>query len=198
MNKKLKELILTKNWKALTTQYSPDELSQILSFENGLKLAFKLLSNDQLDEDLQIFSTKLLESIRITHPKNWASSWRFDGFLGTAYDIILDYDKRYEALKRAMDQVTSPPSELLIAFARCADRPGEHPVPYDQAITFLKTAIKDTLYVDGVGALSLLYALKRDDENSQYWQSIFRTIEKTNKFSPSLEPEFVRKELTEE
>jgi tetratricopeptide (TPR) repeat protein len=185
-------LAKAKKWKELTSSYSLDEIVHFLPFQKTLILSYKLLFNESWDESLQAFAVNLLESIRSKHPKEWDASWEYDAFLGLAYYIILNYDERYNAFKRASDKIQIPPPQLLIALASCCVCPGTPPIPYDEAIKYLKEAIKDYLYVDAVELLRKMYWYKDDVENEHYWASILKQIKGKNVESPSLEPEFLR------
>lgn len=187
---KIEELVQEKKWKELITNFNHSDIVKELCFFKAIKLSHLLLYNEKWDENIQEFAIKLLEAIMVTHPKEWNSSWQYDAFLGLAYDITLKYDERYEAFKRALEKVSPPPPQLLIAMAGCCICPGSPLVSYDQAIEYLNLALKDYLYVDGVGLMRAIYSLKNDIKNENYWTKIFKEIENHNIESPSLDPDF--------
>jgi hypothetical protein len=111
MNSKdvLQELVLAKRWYELIEKYSPMEIVQILSFRDSLRVAYRLLHNHGWDENLQNYVIELVEAVRGVYPKEWNESWKYDAYLGMAYDIRYEQDKRYEAYKRAFDRANPPP-----------------------------------------------------------------------------------------
>lgn len=194
---KIEEIIKEKKWEELITNFDPRNVAKELLFFKGIKLSHSLLYNEKWDENVQEFAIKLLEAIMTTHPKEWNSSWQYDAFLGLAYDITLKYDERYEAFKRALEKVSPPPPQLMIAMAGCCICPGLPPVSYEQAIKYLNLALKDYLYVDGVSLMRAIYSLKSDIKNENYWTQVFKKIEDHNIESPSLDPEFVKNKNAE-
>ncbi len=188
----INKLIQEQKWQDLISNYTSKEIAHSFSFWENLKLVYQLLYNRAWDENIQEFAVQLLEEVRNFYPKEWNSSWQYDAFLGLAYDVILKYDERYEALKRAFDKTKAPAPQLLIAMARCCDCPGKPPISYNQAIEYLKLALKDYLYTDGVGLMSLVYSLKGDQDNQTYWANVLKQIENKNIESPPLDPDFVR------
>ena len=88
---------------------SPLALAETLSFDEALRLACDMLKNEEWDESLQEYATSLLEELRKNNQEKWNSSWKYDALLGYAYHIILKYDERYVAYKRAFDNVAKPP-----------------------------------------------------------------------------------------
>ena len=188
----LEELIEEKKWQELASAFNPKDVAQSLSFLVGIKLAYFLLYNKKWDENIQEFAVQLLEAIRIFYPKEWNSSWQYDAFLGLAYHITLKYNYKYEALKRALKKINNPPPQLLIAIASCCDCPGKPPISYEQAIEYLKLALKDYLYVDGVGLMRKIYWFKDDAINENHWAKVLQQIENDNMESPSLDPDFLK------
>ncbi len=184
---KIEQLIEENNWKDLEANFDVKDIAKSLPFLTGIKLAYSLLYNKEWDEETQEFALHILEAIRSTHLKEWNSSWQYDGFLGLAYDICLKYDERYEALRRALEKTKNPPPQLLIALARCCECPGKPPISYEEAIAYLTLALKDYLYVDGVGLMRKIYWFKDDIKNEQYWADILKRIENHNIESPSLD-----------
>ena len=82
--------------------------------------------------------------------------------LGYTYHILLKYDERYKAYKRAFDRASPPPPELLVAIARCCIAPGKPQITEEEAILLIKQAIKTTPYVEGIQLLISLYESMRN------------------------------------
>lgn len=192
MNEKLSELFKKREWNELVFSYNVRDLIDFFSFEDGLRLAYGLLYNDNWDESLQEYAVELLYQLRDKYPHDWNSSWRNDAFLGMACHITLKYDERYLAYKRAIEKAKSPPPELLIELARCFNSPGDPPLSRDEAISLLKQAIKESLYIEAIGLLCTIYWEKGDFKKENYWKNILKDLEEKNgKHSPSIEPEFL-------
>jgi hypothetical protein len=181
----------------MTTAYSPNEIVKSLSFENGLRLAHRLLYNRKWDKDLQEFAIRLMHEIRSIYPEMWNQSWEYDALLGVACNIVGKYDERFEAYKRAFDKAKNPPPGLLIEFARCCICPGSPPISYDYAIELVSRALEEGPYADGIGLISHIYSLKDDKKNEEHWTKI---LKKSNQefISPPIEPKFLVEEYLSE
>lgn len=166
---------------------TPFDVVQKFGFEETIRLATSMLMDESWDEELQGFATSLLRELMNKYPDKWNSSWRFDALLGFANNIIMDYDARYEAYKRAMEKTSSPPAELLIALARCYNSPGIPPVTEAEAINLIKKAIKNKLYPEGVRLLKGLYRITGDKQEENYWNKILTAIEDTGPELPRLD-----------
>ncbi len=158
--------------------YKPLELVEILGFKKSLETALNMLNNEEWEESLQKYATDLLEIMRIKHPKIWNSSWKYDALLGYAYHIILKYDDRYLAYKRALDKVSPAPPELLVALARCCIAPGKPPLSEEEAILLVKEAIETTPYIEGVELLKGLYKAIGNRKEQEYWEDVLSKISK--------------------
>lgn len=195
MNEKNEIIHLFKDhhWLKLLDLYSTSSIIKNLSFKDGLRLAYKLLYNENWDDDLQENSIKLFQEIRKIYPQEWNNSWEYDALLGLACDITSKHEERYEAYKRAFDRAKNPPPRLLIELARCCVCPGLPPISYDNAIQLVLKALKEAPYTDGISLLCNIYSLKNDKENQNYWSKL---LEKSNdQFnSPSIEPRFLVEE----
>lgn len=173
--------------KQKSENYSPSDLVIELGFGEALKLAHSMLINDTWDESLQEYATSLLEEIRRKYPEKWNSNWRYDAFLGYAYDIILKYDERYAFYKSAFDKVYPHPPELLVALAGCCWAPGKPPISEEEAISLVKQAIQSTPYVEGVELLKGLYKSTGNVQELQYWEKVLENIKDTGPHLPSLD-----------
>lgn len=167
--------------------YTPLSLVKELGFERTLNVARLMLLNEKWDEDLQEYATNLLEWLREKHSEEWNSNWKYDAFLGYAYDITLKYDERFNAYKRAYDKVYPKPPQLLIAMARCCSAPGKPPITEEEAISLTKEAIKETPYVEGVELLRGLYK-SQDNVNEQlYWENVLESNRNNQPHLPTLD-----------
>lgn len=166
---------------------NPSDLVNMLEFNSSLNMALNMLNNEEWEESLQKYATEILEAMRNKYPEKWNSSWRFDALLGYAYDIILNYDERYIAYKRALDKTTSAPPQLLIAIARCCIAPGTPPVSEDEAILFAKEAIQVTPYIEAIGLLRGLYKAKGNIEKQKYYETILNKISENGSHLPTLD-----------
>jgi tetratricopeptide (TPR) repeat protein len=199
MNQKNEIFFLFENchWENLANLYSPKTLVEFLSFKDGLRLAYRLLYNDNWNENLQEYAVKLLYEIRDVYREDWNNSWEYDAFLGTACYITRKYEERYEFYKRALEKTNNPPPGLLLEFARCCICPGPPPISYDDAITLVMIVLKKAPYTDAIGLLSHIYSLKDDKKNEEHWT---RILEKSNQelVTPSIDPKFLIGEYLEE
>lgn len=190
-------LFKNNSWEEVATSYPVHEVVKSLSFEDGLRLAYRLLYNDQWDETFQEYAVKLLYEIREVYPKKWNNSWEYDALLGSACNITLKHDERYQAYKKAFDNTSNPPPGLLIELARCSICPGSPPISYDDSIDLVKKALKKAPYADGIGLLSHLYSLKDDKKNEEYWVKALKNCNQ-ELVSPSIEPKFLVEEFLED
>jgi hypothetical protein len=192
MNSKIDitEYLTASAWRRLVQLYTPSVFARSLSFKDALCAAYRMLCNEDWDENLQEYAISFLYEIRRVYSKEWNSSWEYDAFLGYACSIRYREEEQYEAYKRAFDKAQDPPPRLLIEFARCSVCPGPPPIPYDQAIDLVMRALQGGPYSDGIELLSNLYSLKWDTQMEEYWRKI---LEKSNHDfeSPSIIPQFI-------
>lgn len=185
----LSSLINKRDWKHIVNMYQPKELSNILSFKEGRNLAYKMLFNEERDDDLRDFATRLLQGLRQTYSKEWSLDWKNDVFLGDACYITLQYVERYEAYKRAYQRANPPPPSLLISLAGCYLLPNP-PITLNEAENLVKKALEKELSIEGVTLLRGIYAEKNDQINFNYWNKILVELEEKNIHSPDTWPDF--------
>ncbi len=173
--------------KQISSSLSPSDLVFTLEFNEALHMACSMLNNEEWDESLQEYATAFLEELRKKYPEKWNSSWRYDALLGYAYHIILNYEERYAAYKRAIDKIKPVPPQLLIAMARCCVAPGKPPITEEEAILLVKEAIKTTLYTEGVELLKGLYKSIGNTKEQNYWENILEGMNKNGPQLPSLD-----------
>lgn len=167
--------------------FRPSELVDILKFNKSLEMALNMLNNEEWEESLQEYGTELLEAMREKYPEKWNSSWRYDALLGYAYDIILKYDERYMAYKRALDKISPAPPQLLIAIAGCCIAPGKPPISEEEAILLVKEAIQVTPYIEGIELLKGLYKSIGNREKQKYWEDVLNKIGESGPQLPLLD-----------
>ena len=195
MNRKsgLEYLFKKKQFEEIENQYLPNEIAALLPLKDGLRIAYRLLYNNNWDDNMQEYAVSLLNELRIVHSTEWNKSWEYDALLGLACDITGKHDERYEAYNRAFERIKDPPPRLLIELARCCICPDPPPFSYDYAIGLVMKAMKDVTYTDGVSLLCNLYSLKWDDEKKDYWSNVLQEMDLKgeNVNSPLIEPRFL-------
>ncbi|NGX42072.1 MAG: hypothetical protein K940chlam7_00348 [Chlamydiae bacterium] len=179
-----------KSLKKKSEEYTPSELASLVGFDEGLRISRGMLNNDEWDETLQEYAANLLEELRKKYPIQWNSSWKFDAFLGYAYHIILKYDERYAAYKRAVEKITPPPPQLLIAMARCCWAPGVPPITEEEAISLVKQALSKTIYYEGASLLRGLYKATGNAKEQAHWEVVLKNMEGKEVCLPSLDEVF--------
>lgn len=198
-NKSLMYLTEHRLYDELVDLYAPEDVSKSLFFEDGLRLAYHLLYNDDWNSELQCYAVELINKLRLKYPDDWQKSWKYDALLGMGYHITSQHEERYDAYKRAFDRCKQPPPGLLIEFARCSICPGIPPISYGNAIELVMQAISKIPYSDGINLLCNLYSLQNDKEKQSYWTKILYELpEGKEMHSPSIEPDFLVEEYLPE
>lgn len=172
--------------KNISSNHTPSELIESLDFKKAIHIACEMLNNQEWDESLHEFATSILEILRIKYPEKWNLSWKYDALLGYAYNILLKYDERYEAYKRAIDKIKSPPPELLVALAKCCIAPGKPLITVDQAIDLVKDAVSKVHYIEAIELLKGLYKSKGNVAEQLYWENILEKIINNGKHLPPI------------
>jgi hypothetical protein len=191
MQRRLSQIARDKHWHELIDLFTPEELVHLISFRDGLRVAYYLLFT--WDDPLQSYALELFETLRHAYPVEWSASWQYDALLGLAYYITCEHEKRYEAYKRAFEKAEEPPPRLLIELAQCAECPGTPPISYEEAILLTKRALQKGPFVDGIGMLRSLYGLQEDKEQETHWATVLKQYH-GKASSPSIVPEFLEKE----
>lgn len=173
--------------KQTSISHTPSNLLNEIKFEKTLEIARRMLINEEWDETLQEYSINLLEELKKKYCEKWNSNWKYDAFLGYAYDIVLNYDERYASYKRAFEKVSPPPPELLVAIAGCCWAPGKPPITEEDSISLVKQAIKTTPYIEGVELLIGLYKSAGKVKEQQYWEKTLEKIKNNGPHLPSLD-----------
>lgn len=167
--------------------YSPSDLVDLWGFNEVIHIACEMLKNEEWDESLQEYATILLEKLKNKYPEKWDTSWRYDALLGYAYNIILKYEERYAAYKRAFDKVHPPPPELLVAMARCCIAPGKPPITEKEAIALVKQAITTKPYIEAVELLRGLYKSTGNVNEQMYWEHFLESTKECGFHLPPLD-----------
>lgn len=173
--------------KSISENQAPPNIVDSLCFEKTFCLVHQMLNNKKWDESLHEYGALLLENLRRSYPKEWNSHWKYDAFLGYAYDIIFDCDERYAAYHRAFQKANPPPPELLVAIARCCWSPGKPPITEKESISLVKKSIENIYYIESVRLLRGLYKSSGNIREQLYWENILDQIEKNGTHLPSLD-----------
>ena len=185
-----------KDYEKIVENFSTEKVVDDLKFMDSLRLSYRLLYNAKWDEDLQKYAIQLIIAVKSRFCHEWKQDWRLEAYLGTAYDVVLgedsNYDRRYEAFKRAFEMAKSPPPELIIALASCFDAPGVPPLSYDEAVVLAKKSFEIEPYSDAAGILCSAYFCMGVEEDSKHWGKIRDALSQIGKRAPPLEPEFIR------
>lgn len=147
-----------------------------------------MLYNDDWDETLQSYAVDLLVALRQRSPDQWSKDWRNDAFLGTAADVALRYDLRYEAVRRAFEAAEPPPAELRVRLARCYMAPGEARVTEDDAIGLLEAALDERPLAEAAEMLENIYRLRGDSDAEKRWEKRLVTLRSEGEEMRPLEP----------
>ncbi len=173
--------------KQKSIDYCPLDLINRLGFEKAVTIARYMLVNEEWDGSLQEYAINILEELRQKYPEEWDTNWKYDALLGYAYHIILKYDERYAAYKRAFNKIHPPPPQLLVAMARCSITPGSPPITEEEAISFVQQAIRNTPYIEAIELLRGLYKSTGNIKEQQHWEKILENIKETGPHLPPLD-----------
>jgi hypothetical protein len=165
---------------------SASNLVDQLGFEASILVARDMLNDEEWDAALQEYAVQLLEGARGKFPDQWNSDWKYDAFLGYAYDIVSRYDERYVAYKRALEKANTPPPQLLVAIAGCCWMPGKPPISVNEAIELVQQAIKSVRYIEAVELLIGLYKSTGQAKEQKNWEDILEEIKDSGQHLPSL------------
>jgi len=164
----LEKLLAARDWHQLIKQYRPSQVAQEIGFKKCLELSYDIFFDHAWNDDFQ------------------------DGFLAMLNLWTRNYDGRYEAIKRAYDKTQDdPPPQVLYMLAECMSCPGDPPLSSEQAIEYLKRALKKEQYSDVVFLLRCIYKHKKDKKNEEYWQGIHDQIKESAPETPHLVPDWL-------
>ena len=77
----LSTFIIENDWQTIVNQYNPKKLAKTLSFREGRLLAYKMLLNEDRDDNIRDYATELLKEVRLAHFKEWSLDWKNDVFV---------------------------------------------------------------------------------------------------------------------
>jgi len=188
------ELLITELGPLIQTHVlTAEKIAKSIPFEQGIKLAYRMLYNVQDSKDIQNDAISLLYAIRKVYPFEWNSSWKFDALLGNACDYIGRDEERYEAYKRATEKVNPIPPSLLVLLAKCYSPFNTSQLSQKEAENYLKQALKIEKSIEGVSLLRDIYKEKQDLEQELYLNEILSELETQNIHIHDIEPEFLKK-----
>lgn len=183
----------------LAKKFRPYELANAISFQEGLKLADKLLTYDFFYDPWQHYAIELLYSIRDRFPIEWGSSWRYDAYLGDVCVLARRYQERFEAYQMAITKVSPIPPELLVALASCNSSPGKPPVSEEEALQILVGVAQKKPYIDVVRMIvkGCYNKLRENPSELIYWEKLYDKLEKANNHEelPDMAPKFIEGEI---
>ena len=64
--------------------YTPENVAKTLLFLDNIRLAYRLLYNNDWNNDLQEYSLKLFKATRDLYPNEWNANWEYNALLGIA------------------------------------------------------------------------------------------------------------------
>lgn len=182
---KIKELVFQKNWGSVSN-YSVKDVCSSLNFNESMHVVKHLFYDDIHDGEKQEYALKLAFEIKDRFKKEWENDWKNEVFLGGLCVMLWRYDERYLCYKRAYDKLKNPPVELLLLLSNCNFAPGTPPITDEQSEFFLREALETKLTCEVALAMRGLYKQKHDKSQEEYWNQVFRKLEKENVHSNDL------------
>lgn len=184
------KLIGRNDWFTIAKEIDPKFLVKVVPFKKGMSIAYHMLFNDGIDDDLRLYAVRLLQEIRQYYSQEWSSDWKNDVFFGDACYLTLNYEERYAAYKRAYDEAIPAPPSLLISIAGCYIAP-EPSITIDEAEKLTKRALKEEMSIEGVILLRGIYAKKKDQVQFDYWDTILKKLQEKNIHTKNCWPSFL-------
>ena len=178
------DLIKKMDFHTIVKKYTPKNLAENLSFDEGRILAFKILFCQEWDSDLTDYATELLDQLRFIYAKEWSKDWKNDVFLGDAFFLANKYDEQYAAYKRAYEKIQPAPPYLLLSLASCY-LSFDPPITIDEAEKLTLQALNKELSLRGVILIRGIYASKNDQVKFDLWDKIYQQLKEEN--LPSIE-----------
>jgi len=193
-SRSIAKLIDEEDWIALADAATNQEIVRQLSLNDCLRIA-QIFLYSRPREDLDERGLELIKVAKEHHAEKWTSSWKYQGFLAEAHELLWRYDEKFAAyqlaLKMALEQTGKAPPGLLLRMARCAMGPPDPPASLQQAVEWAKQAVAECPYVDGVWRLIALYKRLGDQKEVAYWAKVLKRIKKTGKDTPPIKPSFL-------
>ena len=189
---KIKEIISEGDWNSLISIYSTKDICSSLNFSEVMHVAEHLFYDDFQDNEKQQYALKLTFEIKHYFKKEWESDWKNEAFLGGLCEILWLYDERYFCYKRAYDKLKDPPVELLLLLSNCNSAPGIPPITNEEAEFYLRKALEKKLTCEVAIAMKGFYQLKGDRLQEEYWNKIYKKLEKENIHSNQVVPDILK------
>lgn len=149
-------LIKNKQWTEIIG-INPNTVVRRLSIEDRLRLAYRIVINNLLDDRLRDYAVRLLYAFKQLFPSEWAANWKHEALLGVVCNLALKYDEKFFAFSRAAASVDPMPPRLAIELAGCYHAPGKPRVSREEAIALLEHVVAKYPYVDAILPLKSFY-----------------------------------------
>ena len=189
---KIQEIISQKDWNFLISNYSVKDICSSLNFREAMHVVKHLFYDDFRDDEKQQYALKLAFEIKDYFKKEWENDWKNDVFLGDLCEILWLYDERYLCYKRAYDSLKDPPEELLLRLSNCSSAPGRPPITDEESEFYLRKALEKNLTSEVAFTMKGFYRLKKDKSQEEYWDQIYKKLEKENVHSNQIIPDVLK------
>lgn len=154
-----------------------------------------LFYDDIQENERQQYALKLAFEIKDLFKEEWESDWKNDVFMGHLCDMLWLYDERYVCYKRAYDKLEDPPAELFLLLSSCNSAPVTPPITDEESEFYLRKALERKLTYEIALKMRSLYRYKEDksqEEYWDYWDQIYRKLEKENVHCDLLIPDILK------
>jgi hypothetical protein len=181
----LNQLIEAKQWSKITC-LDPDTVVSLVGFENSLRLANKLVTNDDNLDFSREYAVRLLYSAKQSSPK-WKNSWKYEAMLADLCAWAMKFSEGYFAGQRACALASSPlPPELALQVGAGYGGPSPH-MSSQKKQELLEYALQDKPYANALYGLKHIYS--RLPEYKERFEEILKLIEEQGEDFPE-EPFF--------
>lgn len=189
----VKELITQKNWGLLIAKYSSEEVCLSLNFSEAMWLTKHLFYDDMHNDANQQFGLELAFEIKNLFKSEWEKDWKNDVFLGDLCSVLWLYDEQYICYKRAYDKLADPPAALLLLLAGCQHAPDTPPITEEEAESYLRKSVEKKITFETALMMRTLCERKGDKSQAEYWDQMYKKLEKENVHSDQLIPDVLKK-----
>lgn len=189
---KIKDLISKRDWSLLIENYSVKEVCASLNFSEGMHIVEYLFYDDIQNDERQQYALKLAFEIKNNFKKDWEFDWKNEVFLGGLCEMLWLYDETYFCYKRAYDKLKNPPAELLLLLSNCNNAPGIPPITNEESEFYLRKSLEGKLTCEVALAMKSFYRLREDKTQENYWDGVYKKLEKENLHSEQLIPEVLK------
>lgn len=189
---RIKELVSQKDWNLLILTSSFEEICKALSFKDAMHVVKHLFYDDIQDDEKQQYALKLAFKIKDHFKTEWESDWKNDVFLGGLCVMLWRYNERYLCYKRAYDKLNDPPAELLFLLSDCNSAPGAPPITDKEAELYLKKSMEKKMTSESAFTMKSICRLKGDKSQEEYWDKVYKKLEKENVHFDQLIPDVLK------